>query len=216
MWNSGVTPRAAIAAALLSNVSICGAFSIVRPISSRPLSRQCLRKGSRSNVIAAAIRPADFLVGQIDGERRIGAAIGIVEQLLQIFRRHRDRQDAVLEAVIVENVGEGRRDHAANAEIEQCPGRMLARRAAAEIIAGDQDLRLAIGRLVEHEFRQFLAVLVIAHLIEQRLAEPRPLDRLQELLRDDHVGIDIDDIERSRDAGQGFEFLHGMGLSWAP
>ena len=30
---------------------------------------------------------------------------------------------------------------------------MLARRAAAEIVAGDEDLRLAVGRLVEDEIR---------------------------------------------------------------
>ena len=35
----------------------------------------------------AAVGAADFLLFQIDGQRRIGAALGIVEQLLQIFRR---------------------------------------------------------------------------------------------------------------------------------
>src|SRR5262245_62105664 len=52
----------------------------------------------------AAVRPADFLRLEIDGERRVGAALGIVEQLLQILRRNLDRQNAVLETVVVENV----------------------------------------------------------------------------------------------------------------
>jgi hypothetical protein len=47
----------------------------------------------------------------------------------------------------------GRRDHAADAEIQQRPGRVFARRAAAEIVARDEDLRIAIGRLVQHEIR---------------------------------------------------------------
>src|SRR5215212_9906186 len=49
---------------------------------------------------AAAIRSADLLRLEVDRERRIGAALGIVHQLLEIVRRYLDRQDAVLEAVI--------------------------------------------------------------------------------------------------------------------
>ncbi len=82
------------------------------------------------------------------------------------------RQDAVLEAVVVEDVGEAGRDHAADAEVEQRPGGMLAARPAAEIVAGDQDLRLAVGRLVEDEIRVFRTVLVVAHLREQAAPSP--------------------------------------------
>ena len=56
---------------------------------------------------------------QIDGQRRVGAALGVVKQLLQVFRRNLHRQDAVLETVVVENVAERGRDHASNAEILQ-------------------------------------------------------------------------------------------------
>src|SRR5919107_928365 len=44
-----------------------------------------------------AVGAADLLLLQIDGERRIGAALRVVEELFQIFRAHLDRQDAVLE-----------------------------------------------------------------------------------------------------------------------
>jgi hypothetical protein len=47
-------------------------------------------------------------------------------------------------------------------------------------------------RLVEHEIGVLVAVVVIAHLVEQVLAEAGALDGLQELLGDDHVGVDID------------------------
>ena len=46
-----------------------------------------------------------------------------------------DRQDTVLEAVIVENVGEASRDDAADAKIQQRPWRVLTRGPASEIIA---------------------------------------------------------------------------------
>ena len=54
----------------------------------------------------ATIGTTDFLLLDIDSERRVGPAIGIVEQFLEIFRRHADRQHAILEAVVVKNVAE--------------------------------------------------------------------------------------------------------------
>src|SRR5262249_52879391 len=54
------------------------------------------------------------------------------------------------------------------------------------------------------------------HLVEQVLAETRALDRLQELLGDDHVGVDIDHRERRRDAGQRGELLHPVSLESEP
>jgi hypothetical protein len=157
----------------------------------------------------SAVRSADLLFGKIDGDRRIRAAVRVVEELLEILGRHHDRQDPVLEAVVVENVGEACRDHAANAEIEEGPGCVLARGAAAEIVAGDQNLGIAIGRLVEDEIRVLAAVVVVAHLREQALAEAGPLDRLEVILGDDHVGVDIHHVQGGRDGGQRGEFLHG-------
>src|SRR5262245_8683370 len=51
----------------------------------------------------AAVGAADLLLLEIDRQRRVGAAAGVVEQLLEILRRHLDRQHAVLEAVVVED-----------------------------------------------------------------------------------------------------------------
>ena len=169
---------------------------------------QCLRCASISNLHHAAVRSADFLLLQIDRERGIGAALGVVEQLVEVLGADADRQHAVLETVVVENVAERGRDHAADAEIHQRPGRVLAARAAAEIVAGDQDLGLAIGRLVEHEIRVLAAVVLVAHLGKQALAEPSAFDGLQVLLGDDHVGVDIDHLHRRGDAFQGGELFH--------
>ena len=99
--------------------------------------------------------PRDLLLLEVDRDDGVGAAARIVHQLVDVLLRQHDRQDAVLEAVVVEDVGEARRDDAADAEIEQRPGRVLAARAAAEVLAGDQDLRVAVGRLVRARNRGF-------------------------------------------------------------
>src|SRR5690606_37525541 len=88
----------------------------------------------------AAIGTVNFLGFEIDGEGCIGAARSVVHQLVQLFLSDLDRQDAVLEAVIVEDVGERGRDDAADTEIKQGPRRMFARGTAAEIVACNQNL----------------------------------------------------------------------------
>ena len=62
---------------------------------------------------------------------------------------------------------------------------MLARRAAAKIHAAGQDRRAGVRRLVQHERRIALPV------VEQERAEPRSLDPLEELLRNDLIRIDV-------------------------
>jgi len=76
---------------------------------------------------ATAIRTMDFLFFKINGDGGVFAAFGIIHQLVDIFLRQTDRQNAVLEAVVIENVGKAWRDDAANAEIKQRPRRMFTR-----------------------------------------------------------------------------------------
>src|SRR5216683_784069 len=160
----------------------------------------------------AAIGPGDRLAGEIDGEPGVGALLGVVHQRVYDLLRQLARQDAVLEAVVVEDVGEARRDDAAYAEIQQRQGRDLARAAAAEILAGDQDLRLPVGRLVEDEIRVLRPVIAVAQLVEEGLAQAGALDRLQMLLGDDLVGVDIDHRQRRGDAVERGELVHGGSL----
>src|SRR6266851_3556063 len=160
----------------------------------------------------AAIGPGDRLAGETDSEPGVGALLGVVHQLVDDLLRQPDRQDAVLEAVVVEDVGEARRDDAADAEIQERPGRVLARAAAAEILAGDQDLRLPVGRLVEDEIRVLRPVIAVAQLVEEGLAQAGALDRLQMLLGDDLVGVDIDHRQRRGDAVERGELVHGGSL----
>src|SRR5262249_45150942 len=81
---------------------------------------------------------------------------------------------------------------------------MLSRRTAAEVLARQQHLRATIARLIEHELwiqralrvvHARLAVIEIAPFVEQVRTVTRALNRLQKLLRDDRVGIDVGTIE---------------------
>jgi hypothetical protein len=54
---------------------------------------------------------------------------------------HHDRHEAVLRAVVAEDVAEARRDHRVEAALLDGPHRVLARRADAERRPGDEDRR---------------------------------------------------------------------------
>ena len=86
---------------------------------------------------------------------------------------------------------------------------MLAARTAAEIPPGQQDARPGIFRPVQHELRVVGAVVPVAPVEEQKLAEAGPLDPLEELLGNDLIGIDVRPVQRSDQAGVGGEGVHG-------
>src|SRR5882757_3270870 len=171
-----------------------------------------LAEGVDLEMHRAAVGTLDLLLLEVDLDDGIGAAARIVHQLGDDLLRHPDRQDAVLEAVVVEDVGEILGDDATDAEIEQRPGSVLAARAAAEIGAGDDDLGVLVGRLVEDEIL-LLAVRRPAHFVEQAFLQAGALDGLQEVLGDDHVGVDIDHRQGGGDAAQRREFFHGISLA---
>ena len=166
-----------------------------------------MRNGSISNLTVPPSGPR-IPVGEIDRQGRVGAAVGVVEQLVEIVLGDADRQNAVLEAVVVENIAERGRDHAADAEIEQRPGRVFAARPQPKFRPRPENPGVAVGGLVEDEIRVLAAVVLVALFGEQSLAEPGALDGLEILLRDDHVGIDIDDLQRRCDAFQRGELVH--------
>src|SRR3546814_1099795 len=66
----------------------------------------------------AAVRPGDLLLLQIDGDDGVGAARGVVHQQIHLLLRQNDGQNAVLEAVVVEDVGEARRSEEHTSELQ--------------------------------------------------------------------------------------------------
>jgi hypothetical protein len=60
---------------------------------------------------------------------------------VEVVARSDDRRDSGLDGVRVEDVAERRREHDAEAVVVERPRRVLARRPAAEVAAGDEDRR---------------------------------------------------------------------------
>src|SRR3954465_11807460 len=91
--------------------------------------------------------------------------------------------------------------------VAKCPWRLLAARADAEGAVGDQDLRQAISRLVQHERRIFHRV-AKEELPVAFLARPAQEARGQDL-----VGVDLGLVERRGDALEDDERLHQSFLT---
>src|SRR5260221_4339235 len=149
-----------------------------------------------------AVRRRHRLAVEIDGQFETRKGGGIVEELVDLVIAQHHRQHAVLEAVGEEDVAERWRDHTAKAVVDQRPGRVLARGAAAEVLAPEKDRRALVARLIEHELR------VLAPRGEQRIGEAGLLDRLQVLLRDDLVRIHVRPVERRDETVQQRELFH--------
>ena len=81
------------------------------------------------------------LVSQVDVHRGGGIGIHRREQLRADVRRNHDRQQRILQRILLEDIRERSADHGAEAELGQRPRRVLARTAAAEIVARQQNLR---------------------------------------------------------------------------
>src|SRR5690606_18147758 len=76
-----------------------------------------------------------------------------IEQPVDDRRIQRDGQDAVLETVVVEDVGETHSQDGAKAIVEYGPGGMLAAGTATEVFARQQNLRAFITGLVQGKLR---------------------------------------------------------------
>ena len=113
----------------------------------------------------------------------------------------RFRQDGsekpVLDRVLCEDVAEGRRDHAAETGlIKRIDGR-FARRAAAEIAAGDEDPGVAPDRPIQRKVGFLVAVGVAAQIVEQNAPELRRARQFQIARRQNLIGVDIGEQQRT-------------------
>src|SRR5205823_4692928 len=134
---------------------------------------------------------------EVDGQ--LLAARRARHQLAHLRRGQLDGEEADLERVLAEDVAERRRDHRVEAVVLERPRRVLARRAAAEVAAREEDppmlpIQLEVG--------------ILAPVEEEELVEAGALDPLQELLRDDLVGVDVRTVEHDRRRGDRAERLH--------
>src|SRR6185437_10454021 len=133
------------------------------------LDRFGMAQGERDVVVAAektelakrldlegqrlAAGPHHDLTLQIDRQRVADEGRHLVEERTRLVLAEDDRQQAVLEAVVEEDVGVAGREDGAKAILLERPWRMLARRTAAEVLACQEDGRALEARLVENEVR---------------------------------------------------------------
>src|SRR5207244_4525928 len=122
--------------------------------------------------------------------------------------RQGHRQDAVLEAVVVEDVRVTGRDDDAEAVVDEGPGGVLAARAAAEVGAREQNRRATVARLVQHKIGVWLPALKVSPVVKQELPVAVARQQLQKLLGHDLIGIDVDAIEWNHKASVFCEWLH--------
>lgn len=117
-----------------------------------------------------------------------------------------DGKHAVLEGVVVEDIGEGGGDNALDTEIEQSPRGVLTGTTTTEVGAGhNEDLGIAVDTLVQDEVGVLGAIGIVTELVESGGAKTGTLDGLEELLGDNGVGVDVGAVERSRDTLEGKE-----------
>src|SRR5215213_4317389 len=159
----------------------------------------------RVDVKVHALRVVDGRYGlpfQVNYQLEAWKGGRVIEQAVDLVLTQHHWQQAVLEAVGEEDISERRCDHAPEARIDQRPGRMLARGAATEVLACEQDAGALVLRPVQHELR------IVAPGGEQAWREAGALDRLQVLLRDDLVGVDVGAVERCHQSIQYRELIH--------
>ena len=91
------------------------------------------------------------LTVKINIQRISGRSLSLLQNPLNDILGQYHRKQAILEAVVKEYVGEARRDDTSETVVLQCPGRMLARRAGAEVATCDEHGRAFIAGLVQDE-----------------------------------------------------------------
>src|SRR2546422_8554405 len=108
----------------------------------------------------------------------------------QLWKDYGDNRD--FETIILKDVGERGRDDRAEAPFLERPRRMLTRRAAPEVRAGDQDRGTAARRIIKRKGR------ILAPLREQSFGIAGSSDPLQIATRDDLVRVDVVPIDHHR------------------
>src|SRR5882762_3120112 len=135
------------------------------------LQQDFLAGGGNFEFEDEAVFVGDGLVRQIDGQRIALFFFGALEDLVHLIFGECCGQDAVLEAIVVENVCVARRDDEAEAVVFHAPGGVLATGAAAEIGARQQNRCAFVARKIQDEFRIWFFAGEIAPVVKENAAE---------------------------------------------
>jgi hypothetical protein len=155
------------------------------------------------------VRQDDLLCGKIDQKAVARIFQDRAEQVVNdVFIQH-DGQQAVLPGIVKKDIGETGCNYNTETMVHQRPHGMLTRRPTAEIMAAQQDRGALVMWMIEHKIRVLFAAAVVhagfavvkvAPFIKQVVSKAAAFDRLQELFRNNGVGIDIVSVQRHDDA----------------
>src|ERR1700674_487585 len=103
---------------------------------------------------------------------------GRAKDMLDVVIGESDREKAVLQTFVVEDIREARTDDGAKTVVAKGPDRVLARAAASKVAARDQDRRAMKARFVEHEVLVLGAIGIQAPIEKETRLETGPHHRL--------------------------------------
>src|SRR5690242_17690528 len=89
------------------------------------------------------------LLRQVNSQPIVFLCLGLSKKPLHRLFRQRDRQNTVIEAVIIKDVGETRGNDGAETILTDCPRSVLTRGATAKVIASQQNAYSLILRLIQ-------------------------------------------------------------------
>lgn len=145
---------------------------------------------------------------EIDGDFIARVFGGALKKIVRYGVADSDGQNAVLEAIVVEDIGETWGDDHAETVILQRPWSVLATRSATEVPPRQQHTRVAILGQIENKFRIIRPVVQVAPIEKKEFFIARSLNSFEELLRDNLIGIDVRPIHGQDKAGVGGEGSH--------
>ena len=108
-------------------------------------------------------------------------------------------KDAIVQFVLLMDVGKEAGDDDPEAIASDSPCGMLSARAATEVAASDEDAGAGVGGIVEHEGGDGLALLVVAPIVKEIVAEALFRGGFEKAGGDDLIRVDV--LERKGDAG---------------
>jgi len=160
-------------------------------------------------IVGVAVAVLDGLGGEIDGEGIAHFGFGLLEELIDFGFGEDGGEDAVLETVVIENVGVAGSDDDAEAVVFDAPGSVFAAGAAAEIGAGEEDGGAFVAGEIEDEVGIGFFAGEVAPVVEENAAETFAGEGFEELLGDHLIGVDVDFVQGHDEAVVSGEGSHG-------
>ena len=158
--------------------------------------------------VSGAIRTDDRLLLQVYHQLVSLGGVCLLSERCNNVCRQSNRKNAVLVAIVAENIGKRGRENRLETVLLKCPRGMLSRTTASEIHACDEDTRTGVAWEIQYEFWVRIATLKVAPVVKEKFTEAGSFDPFQELLWDNLVGVNINPVEWDNASHVFFECFH--------